>query len=322
VAAALAPAELETYLRSKSAAQILLASRGGQPGGVPNVFADGEVLPKGTLLDAYARADGHHRVPVILGTNRDEQRLFQLLNPELTRSWFGILYRARDEDRYVATADAVSRLWKVNGADAPAAALVTQQPDVYVYRFDWDEETSILGSDFSMLIGAGHGIEIPFVFGNFEAFGALGLVMSSDENAAGRAALSAAMMSYWAEFAYRGKPGRGRDGTLPEWKAWDAAADGPKTMVLDTPLAPPRTASGEAPDVAAGGAETASAGLRMTRDTLTQESAFASAESDPRLAEPSARCAVLQQFVARRNLPPAEYAQRCPSVPLPRPELE
>jgi para-nitrobenzyl esterase len=43
------------------------------------------------------------------------------------------------------------------------------------------------------------------------------------------------MMSYWAEFAYRGAPGRGRDGSLLRWGAWDdSRSDAPKFVVLDT----------------------------------------------------------------------------------------
>jgi para-nitrobenzyl esterase len=41
------------------------------------------------------------------------------------------------------------------------------------------------------------------------------------------------MSSYWAEFAYHGSPGRGRDGTLPEWRAWSDAPNGDKFVTLD-----------------------------------------------------------------------------------------
>ena len=40
------------------------------------------------------------------------------------------------------------------------------------------------------------------------------------------------MMSYWAEFAYTGNPGAGRDGKDVRWLPWDP--DGLKTIVFDT----------------------------------------------------------------------------------------
>ena len=66
------------------------------------------------------------------------------------------------------------------------------------------------------MLGAAHGFEIPFVFGHFD-LGRAGNVIFTKENEPGRKALSAQMMSYWAEFAYTGAPGRGRDRQLPEW---------------------------------------------------------------------------------------------------------
>jgi para-nitrobenzyl esterase len=58
--------------------------------------------------------------------------------------------------------------------------------------------------------------------------------MYTKENYAGRKEISDAMASYWAQFAYSGEPGRGRDGKLPEWKAWDNKADANKFILLDT----------------------------------------------------------------------------------------
>ena len=38
-------------------------------------------------------------------------------------------------------------MWKATGADQPAAALsASQRAPVFVYRFDWDEEPTILGA--------------------------------------------------------------------------------------------------------------------------------------------------------------------------------
>jgi para-nitrobenzyl esterase len=314
VASAMAPAELASYLRGKSASEILLAWRGESERGprFPNVFPDGAVLPSDGLLAAYARPAGHARVPVMLGTNRDEQRLFQLLNPQLMDTWFGIVFRVRNLERYLALADAVSRTWKVSGADGPAQALASNQPDVYVYRFDWDEEPSILGAEFSKLVGAGHGVELPFVFGH-GGFGALDRLVFTDENAAGREALSGVMMSYWTEFARSGKPGRGRDGTLPEWLAWDPAPGAPKALVLDTPQGATDVAAGGTPDVALG----SGSGVRMLNEALTHEAVVAGVERDPRYADLALRCAALLQMGYRGALDAAGYAERCPDYPAP-----
>ena len=39
------------------------------------------------------------------------------------------------------------------------------------------------------------------------------------------------MLSYWAQFAYTGDPGKGRSNDLPKWKAW---SDKEKYMILDS----------------------------------------------------------------------------------------
>ena len=69
------------------------------------------------------------------------------------------------------------------------------------------------GLDVSLAVGAGHAVELPFVFGTA---GGLTVPMG-DAEPAGRRSLSASVMSYWAEFAYSGTPGRGRDEREPAW---------------------------------------------------------------------------------------------------------
>ena len=89
--------------------------------------------------------------------------------------------------------------------------LAKSQPgQVFAYRFDWDEEGSVMGYDLSTALGAAHGLEIAFVFGEFE--GGLGLSYLYPKTPA-RDQLSKSMMSYWAEFAHSGNPGKGRDGS-------------------------------------------------------------------------------------------------------------
>jgi para-nitrobenzyl esterase len=235
---------------------------------VPNVFGDGHVVRAGSVLEAFASGD-YNTVPVMFGTNRDENKIFMFASPRYVRSWFGVLPRVKDAERFEASAALRATAWKLVGADEPARAIRRGgRSDVYVYRWDWDEEPSLLGTSLSQLIGASHGFEIPFVFGHYD-LGPQGNIVWTDENRAAREQLSGEMMSYWTEFARSGNPGSGRDGDLTEWKAWDLAGD--KFIVLDT---------------------VADGGLRMSADEVTAASVVAAATAETRLGE--GRCNTLQ----------------------------
>jgi para-nitrobenzyl esterase len=226
--------EIAGYLRDKSNTELLSVYEPGPLGMVsgPKYFRDGKVLPIGSPLSLLKSEDTYNAVPIILGTNRDENKTFMSMNPE----YVGLL-GVKDQQYYDMVAGYLDQGWKATGADEIAAVLrEAQGGNVYVYRFDWDEEPSVLGSDMGKLVGAGHGLEIPFVFNNFEAvFMGFNLFFYSDDNFVGRKALADSMSSYWAEFAYTGAPGKGRDRREVEWKAWDNAAGGHKFIILDTP---------------------------------------------------------------------------------------
>ena len=79
------------------------------------------------------------------------------------------------------------------------------------------------------------------LFASFDTTPGHGMLFT-DANRASREVLGGQMMSYWAEFAAHGNPGRGRDGQLPEWNDW--RADAPLSMLFDTPAnGGPRLAS-------------------------------------------------------------------------------
>ncbi len=251
-----------------------------------STFADGAVLPPDPL-ERFASADGWNRVPVIAGTNRDENKLFLFFDPANVRRWFGFLPRLVDEPRYLAKADALSRMWKATGADEPATAMRRVQSDVFVYRFDWDEQPRLLGADLSTMVGAAHGFEIPFVFGHFD-LGKEGRVMFDEANAPGRTELSRVMQSYWTEFARSGAPGRGRDGDLAPWSPFEPGeGEPPRTLLLDTPD---------------GG------GARMTPLHETRDGVVASVGADTRLRDSRERCGVYRDLVAwSSGLSAAQY---------------
>jgi para-nitrobenzyl esterase len=280
--ATMSAADIERYLRGKTNAEILLAYMPIPTMtmiDMPKVFSDGVVLPQDEPLQHLARADGYNRVPVIVGTNRDENKLFLFGDPKRVRRLFWLIPRLRDATRYNLSAEYMSKIWKAGGADEPAAAMRTTQDNVFVYRFDWDEEPHVLGADLSVILGAAHGFEIPFVFGHFD-LGRQANVIFSKDNEPGRLALSKQMMSYWAEFAYHGAPGRGRDGQQPEWSAWDnSAPTSPKFIILDTPT---------------------DGGVRVTSSgTQTAAAVLAAVDTDPRLPTPRDKCMIFHDLVNR-----------------------
>jgi para-nitrobenzyl esterase len=77
------------------------------------------------------------------------------------------------------------------------------------------------------------------------------------------------MMSYWAEFAYSGSPGKGRDGKLPRWLAWSNAAQESKFMRLDTPD---------------------DGGLQLQRDAISTQAIKHRLRTDSRITSSRKRC--------------------------------
>jgi para-nitrobenzyl esterase len=260
-------AQVAEYLRSKTPAEVLsIYKRQFGMLEAPLVFRDGALLPKDDWLDVLARPDGWNHVPVMLGTNRDEYKLFMALDPKHTWKLFGVLPRYRDEAHYQVVAEAVSRAWKALGVDGPAAAMLRSgATDVYAYRFDWRGERRFFGTDLAGMVGAAHGLEIPFVFGHFD-MGALKILLGDGQDPE-RDALSDAMMKYWGTFARDGRPGG----------AW---AEAPGTMLLD---------------VASAG------GNRMSPETESLEKIVLSVDSDPRLKTQKDRCGVFHDLAAFRR---------------------
>ena len=275
--AAMSSGEILAFARGVPADRLMQAyaiENSGQLARVPQMFPDGALLPEGRGLEILSRPDGHAGVPVLVGTNRDEDKLFLYAAPENSWQFLGLLPRLKDPDRFEGLAEHGSQMWKASGADEPALALQAGgAPGVWVYRFDWDEEPTILGSDLSQILGASHGFEIPFVFGVFD-LGAEANRVWTEENEPGRRMLSEQMISYWINFARTGDPGQGVDGNLPMW------TQAPSFMVFDTEQ---------------GG------GLRMSDSTVREEEVLAAAREDERLGRGDERCEALARLHSRSN---------------------
>jgi para-nitrobenzyl esterase len=242
----LSHAEIAALLRQQTPRQLMEIMNPGRLRlyDAPRVLRDGAILPSEPWLETLA-GGRFHKVPLITGTNRDEQRLYQMADP----LWRSILKEHPGD--YVRYARYTSLAWKQRAVDDVASALAQAgHHEVYTYRFDWDEQGVIGDLDMSVALGAGHSVELSFVFG-----GAAGLLAPlGDVDPKARLALSSSMQSYWAEFAHGGAPGRGRDGSELAWDAWNDAEDAeaaPKCLLLDT---------------------AADGGVRMSTERVTSES--------------------------------------------------
>jgi len=227
-AATMSAAQIAAFLRGLDPWTVYAAYESDSIGAdrLPTVFQDGAVVRDGQLDSLLADPATHLNVPTLFGTNRDEPKLFMAFDRKLVFTVAGLPAWPRDAAAYEREATYRAQLWKADGVDKPVSLLARHPAPTYAYRWDWREQGRRFGVvNVSQLVGAAHGLEIPFVFGTFDTRGQ-GSMLYSKENEPARERLSAQMMSYWGEFARTGQPGRGHDGTLPEWLPWHAQNDG------------------------------------------------------------------------------------------------
>jgi para-nitrobenzyl esterase len=214
--------------RAQQAAAIKLGFVEGLLPWQPSV--DGDSLPR-TALEALDRGEVA-RVPTLVGSNRDEWRLFTLFDPRNRNlSEADVRRRLARQLGSEADADAALELYRAaqRGRRSPARLWEAVQSDrvfhhpaqraadglaelgvpVWRYLFSWRPPL------FGARIGSGHGMELPFVFGTLRD-GLFRRTLGASESAR---ELSRRMRDAWTSFARQGAPGHSR---LPEWPAYDA----------------------------------------------------------------------------------------------------
>lgn len=188
------------------------------------------------------------KVPSIIGCNAEELKVFLswMIDEELfisvmfghphpddlayyfnsIRPWPEELSPYLDwilRDGLQLVSDVGTGFFKLIGVDLPATLMRLHQSNIYCYEFTWAQERE----PFDFIIGACHGSEIPFIFGNMQDHESFPFsnVLWSEDNKPGRIALSDAMISYWSNFMREGDPGD-PDGWslfkpgLPKWKPY------------------------------------------------------------------------------------------------------
>ncbi len=208
--------------------------------------ADGDLIPA-RPFDAIAQGAARG-IPLIVGTNLEEMKLYRFLDPALERldeaalrERCGALFAGAGPDgrplaeRALETYRSARRergddvtpveIWLAISTDhvfrAGALRLAELQarhtPDVFVYQFEWK------GTQPGRPQGAVHALDLPFVFGTL-ATSEIGAIAGRTPAAH---ALSAQMQDAWLAFARSGRP---RASGLPEWPAY--ASPRRATMIL------------------------------------------------------------------------------------------
>lgn len=193
---------------------------------VPQV--DGDCLPQAPI---DALIDGNaHRVPLIIGTNRDEGTLFDRFADDLpTRP---------DRLRRALGADAESRIAAAYPGYPQAKAAVRAGGDyifwrptvtataghsrhapTYAYRYDFAPRALRLAG-----LGATHATDLIPVFGATD--GPIGRAFTAAGGHRGLRAVTRQFQDNWLEFAHTGAP-------LPSWPAY--TEDRRTTLVIDDP---------------------------------------------------------------------------------------
>jgi carboxylesterase type B len=247
------PQQLAAYMRSKSAEFILgtvityLAPIGASGSGP---IPDGHVVPVSPIN--AIKAGQYTKVPVLIGNTRDEGKLFptlfplaggsgsgRLINdatvfniafnydpdaaPQTTlEAWIPPAYLPVDTPTtgFNAVADKLNQIFFGVSRQQVGAALMTQQSNVWSYRFDWDE----LPAPFNDIFGAAHSFDLAFAFGNFGP-SLYANISYTTANRPGRLALSDAMMRSIGAFARTGDPNTPALGV--NWPTW------PSTLRFD-----------------------------------------------------------------------------------------
>jgi para-nitrobenzyl esterase len=231
---------LSNYLRDLSKEEIISFYRVREDAGglidIPNVIPDGIIIPEEGIFESYINGKFQDK-EIILGTNRDEHKLFMSGNPRFVKTvlpkfisnlhpTLGLWTKQRNEKFYDAYSRYQSDAWKLDAVDNASRYISKiNKNNVYAYRFDWDDEPKFLGMNFSKLLGAAHALEIGFVFNSPEIIdgqeSGLSDILYKKENAIFDKNLSISMSQYWVNFAYDGNPNSNPYSLEVKWDHWE-----------------------------------------------------------------------------------------------------
>lgn len=202
-------------------------------------YCDGVEMPEADLGTLFASMK---KVPLLVGTNRDEFSFFSELpvfpfetEKSAMQAWVASiagaaaaeriarLYSARRDGRIAFGTDLLFRMAAIHQADTHSADAPT-----FMYRLDW-EAKGLLSR-----LGATHSVDLPLIFEDFlKPFRSVYLGLLPDHH---RQALADRMRAHWIGFVRDGRP-------CVDWPAYEAGRRETKVFgIRDRVLADPERA--------------------------------------------------------------------------------
>jgi len=239
-----APADASLSDLRRTPASAWVRAQGGIQGGAPTAGRAGGGLGFGPFIDGRLvteapfevfQAGKAHDVPLIVGANSNEASVLATLGVPQGALALAVgprivqlrrLYEAPEPAEFQR--QAMGDLVFVAPSRWVAGQAAKGAPS-YLYYFDY-----VAAARRSVLPGANHGSEIPYVFQTWKSAPLLAAGMTSEDRA-----ISSMMSACWVSFAKTGKPACA---PAPDWPAYDPATDlqmefAPKVQVRKPPRA-------------------------------------------------------------------------------------
>ncbi len=193
---------------------------------IPSMFGDGYVVAEDAL--EKLNSGDYIKVPTIIGCCEEEVKIFLAQMMDEGEYYDSMFRRGLPDNFTIAmsdllassglTTEEINLIQAINASagldnenirlycvDIPAELMSQHRDDVFTYMFCWKAMPYPLNDS----IGASHGMDLPFIFGNIAAHEAwpVNSTAWTPENEPGRIALSNKMIEHWSNFIYYGDPG-------------------------------------------------------------------------------------------------------------------
>lgn len=219
--------DVRDYLYGLSAER-LAASFGNariRMSGFPHLYSDGTVLPK----EGFATTS-YNEVPLIMLTGTNEFSAFSLGDPYFVKAQNNqtLLSDPKTRKELAFVIKYGSEFYRLFNTEESAIKMIdSYKAPIYTCAVQWGGNKSIVGDEMAELVGATHGIFLPFL--TDEAIGVREKYPQAFNNQ-GAKDLTKKFQKYISNFLWTGNP---NSEGLVMWEAWKNKQTGPRQLLFD-----------------------------------------------------------------------------------------